>query len=98
MGIMNLGLQPSFDETFNVVTADGIAVGVPSVTSSSIEWTPERWWSHIPEDPSDIMKTAMYLLQDPFVVDEGRDCLIKYVKHGLRLWKKYLVKNDENQS
>lgn len=98
MGLMNLGLQPSFDETFNVVTADGIAVGVPSVTSSSIEWTPRQWWSNTPEDPTDIMKTALYLLQDSFSVDEGRENLKQYVKNGLRLWKKYLVKNDENQS
>ena len=37
---MHLLLQPSYTESFNVVTADGIAEGVPSVVSDAIEWAP----------------------------------------------------------
>ena len=40
---MHLLLQPSYTETFNVVTADGIAEGVASVVSDAIEWAPENW-------------------------------------------------------
>ena len=37
---MHLLLQPSYTESFNVVTADGAAEGVPSVVSNAIEWAP----------------------------------------------------------
>ncbi len=86
---MHLLLQPSFDETFNVVTADGIAEGVPSVTSSAIEWTPRRWWA-TPEDPSDIAKVGLYLITDKYAADDGRRALSKYAHDGLENWRNYL--------
>jgi len=89
-GNMHLLLQPSFDETFNVVTADGIAMGVASVTSPSIEWTPKRWQAE-PCDPSDLVKVALYLLNDKFAVEEARGMLRKYVADGLDLWMSYLT-------
>ncbi len=86
---MHLLVQPSFDETFNVITADGIAEGVASITSSAIEWTPHRWWSDC-ENPSDIARVGLYLLNDPHAVENGRDSLRKYAKDGLNLWMDYL--------
>ena len=40
---MHLLMQPSYTESFNVVTADGIAEDVPSVVSDAIEWAPDSW-------------------------------------------------------
>ena len=40
---MHLLLQPSYTESFNVVTADGVAEGVPSVVSAAIDWAPRSW-------------------------------------------------------
>src|SRR6185312_13838652 len=37
VGNMHLLMQPSYTESFNMVTADGIAEGVPSVVSSAID-------------------------------------------------------------
>jgi glycosyltransferase involved in cell wall biosynthesis len=86
---MHLLLQPSFDETFNVVTADGIAMGVPSVVSSAIEWTPPDWQA-VSEDPTSLVKTGLYLLHDSHAVDDGRAALKQYVRAGLEQWKDYL--------
>ncbi len=87
---MHLLIQPSFDETFNVVTAVGIAEGVPSVTTSAIEWTPRNWWA-LPEDPSDIMNVGIGLLHGSAqAVHEGRVALEKYVTLGLHRWVQYL--------
>ena len=86
---MHLLLQPSFDETFNVVTADGIAAGVASVTSSSIEWTPEDWQAKC-EDPSSIAKVGYHLLHDRHAVEDGREALLQYVKVGVEYWKDFL--------
>jgi hypothetical protein len=86
---MHLLYQPSFDETFNVVTADGIAEGVASVTTSSIEWTPRQWWCD-PCDPGDATKVALHLLHDPYAVEDGRRSLRDYTANGLQRWKDYL--------
>jgi hypothetical protein len=87
---MHLLLQPSFSETFNVVTADGIAEGVPSVTSECIEWTPRRWQAAT-DDPHDLVKVAIYLLNDPRAVEDGRRMLADYVAAGTRRWLDYLL-------
>jgi len=87
---MHLLIQPSFDETFNVVTADGIAEGVPSVTNSAIEWTPTSWWARC-EDPSDIMRIGIGLLHAPaHAVAEARVGLKKYVQLGTHRWLEWL--------
>ncbi len=87
---MHILFQPSFDETFNVVTADGIAEGVPSVTDSSIEWTPQSWWCH-PEDPGSLVNVAMHLLNDHNAVFEARTQLQQYVTSGVGRWLDYLL-------
>lgn len=90
-GNMHLLIQPSFDETFNVCTADGIAEGVPSVTTSALEWTPSSWWAE-PEDPSDIMRVGMGLLHNPaHAVEAGRTSLSRYVAVGLHRWIDFLT-------
>jgi hypothetical protein len=40
---MHLLLQPSYTESFNMITADGVAEGVPSVVSHAIDWTTDQW-------------------------------------------------------
>jgi hypothetical protein len=86
---MHLLYQPSFDETFNVVTADGIAEGVASVTTSAIEWSPRSWWAD-PCDPNDLTKVALQLLHDPHAVEDGRRALTDFTSAGLERWKDYL--------
>ena len=90
---MDILFQPSFDETFNVVTADGIAEGIPSVTTSAIEWTPESWWCQ-PEDPQSIVQVAMTLLQDSHSIYTARQKLTDFVAHGVRLWLNYLTRKE----
>src|SRR6185437_16742570 len=43
VGTMDLCLQLSQSETFNIVTADAAAEGVPSVVSEVIDWVPQSW-------------------------------------------------------
>lgn len=87
---MHILFQPSFDETFNVCTADGIAEGVPSVTTSALEWTPRAWWA-VPEDPASIMSVGIGLLHNPsHAVEEGRTALTKYAANGLQRWLDFL--------
>lgn len=92
---MHLLLQPSFDETFNVVTADGIAEGVPSVTTSAIEWTPESWWARA-EDPGSIVRIGLGLLHAPaHAIAEARTALKHYVGTGLARWNAFMCGRDQ---
>ena len=87
---MDLLFSPSFDETFCVVAADGIAEGVPSVTTPALEWTPSNWWCE-PWDPSSVVRVAMGLLHDRNTVHDARQKLIKFVNNGVHDWIHYLT-------
>lgn len=91
---MNVLFSPSFDETFNVVTADGIAEGVPSVVGESIEWVPKFWMAEV-FDPEDIARIATALIYDPRdAVEEARTKLREFVKDGVRKWISFLTKTQ----
>jgi hypothetical protein len=49
-GEMDIGLQVSYTETFNIVTADLISEGVPVVTSSEVLWVADKYQA----DPNDV--------------------------------------------
>jgi hypothetical protein len=86
---MNLLFQPSYTETFNNVTADGVVEGVPSVVSNVIEWCPKSWMAN-PDDLGEVAGTAIRLLNDHDAAQDGYNHLREYVKHGLGIWKSFL--------
>ena len=89
---MDLLISPSFDETFNVVTGDGIAEGVPSVVGNSIEWVPRSWQTIEPFDPENVAAIGLGLLHNrAAAVHDGRRALENYVHAGVRRWLDYLV-------
>ncbi len=87
---MNLLLQPSFTESFNMVTADGVAEGVPSVVSDAIEWVPIHWQA-CADNALDIANKGIALLQDPQAAYEGKEALIKHNQAGEESWLKYFL-------
>jgi hypothetical protein len=86
---MHLLLQPSYTETFNVVTADGIAEGVPSVVSDAIEWAPDNWKARV-DDVDHIARTGVRLLRDKSAPRKGLRALVGYNKRALRAWRDLL--------
>jgi glycosyltransferase involved in cell wall biosynthesis len=85
---MNLLLQPSSTESFNMVTADGIAEGVPSVVSEAIDWAPEHWKANA-DEVFDISRVGISLLRDPHAYREGWDALAEFVEQGLISWRRF---------
>jgi hypothetical protein len=86
---MHVMLQPSFSETFNIVTADGAAEGIPSVVSHAIEWAPDKWKAN-PESTVDVAWTGRALLYDQLA---GRDALTALQRNnvqGIAAWKHFL--------
>lgn len=86
---MHLLLQPSFTESFNVVTADGVAEGVPSVVSDVIEWAPD-WWKVPPDDVNGIARAGRALLTDTHTGVDGLGALQRHNADGVAAWNAYL--------
>lgn len=87
---MHLLLQPSYTESFNMVTADGVAEGVPSVVSDAIDWAPAHWRAHV-DDSCDVARVARQLLHDAHAASEGLRALKAHVAAGLSAWKAALA-------
>jgi glycosyltransferase involved in cell wall biosynthesis len=89
---MDLLLYASFDEAFGMIPADGLAVGVPSVTSGALEWTPHTWQAPNVWDPASLTIIGLALLHGRLsAVQSGREALANYVKLGIERWKDFLV-------
>jgi hypothetical protein len=86
---MHLLLQPSYTESFNMVTADGVAEGVPSVVSHAIDWVPEHWKAMM-DDVLDIARVGRYLLTDPYGPQEGLAALKSHNADGLKAWRSFV--------
>jgi hypothetical protein len=89
-GRMHLMLQPSYTESFNMVTADGIAEGVGSVVSDAIDWVP-RYWQACADTVLDIARVGRQLLRDPYAAADGYRALQAYNRAGLVAWRAHLA-------
>ncbi len=87
---MHLLLQPSYTETFNVVTADGVAEGVPSVVSDAIEWAPDYWKAKV-DDVHHIATVGQKLLRDKRASKRGLKALRSYNQRAMRAWEQFLA-------
>ncbi|MGA2589539.1 MAG: hypothetical protein ABSH32_06470 [Bryobacteraceae bacterium] len=90
VGRMHLMLQPSYTESFNMVTADGVAEGVASVVSSAIDWAP-KYWQACSDTVLDIARVGRQLLRDPHAPADGYRALQGYNRAGLDAWRAYLA-------
>lgn len=89
---MDLCIQVSYTETFNLVTADAAAEAIPSVVSSAIEWTPRHWRADV-DSSDDVARVGDHLLASPHEGERGFRALEEYVREGLRDWLSYLDSN-----
>lgn len=87
---MDLGLQVSFSETFNIVGADLISQGVPLIGSSEIPWSCDLFNA----DPVDSDKIATALERayhfPKFNVWMNSHNLTKYTDETRKVWLNYL--------
>jgi hypothetical protein len=87
---MDLVMQLSHTETFNVVTADAVAEGVPCCVSPAIEWVPPHWQVD-PDRVEDAARVAGQLLSSVDAAEEGLRALSRYVSEGSKTWGAFLV-------
>ena len=86
---MHLLMQPSYTESFNMVTADGIAEGIPSVVSDAIDWAPEHWKA-FSDDVGDMARIGRSLLSDRYASEDGLIALKRHNTDGLASWVSFL--------
>jgi len=86
---MHLLLQPSYTESFNVVTADGVAEGVPSVVSDAITWAPASWKAPV-DDAGQMALVGEKLLKSRWAVRRGLAALRDHNRRGLAIWREFL--------
>jgi len=88
IGEMDLLIQVSYTESFNLITADGILMGVPSVVSPVIWWAPDEWKAD-PDDTMNVAETGIKLLTTPQNY-LGYSALEKNNKKSLKYWLEFL--------
>lgn len=92
VGSMNILMQPSYSESFNIVTADGCAEGIPSVVSDAIQWAPKSWVADV-DDASDIARVGCGILNDPMAATTGFNALKRHNASSKEAWLQYLLFN-----
>lgn len=96
VGQMDLLLQPSYTESFNMVTADGILMGVPSVVSPAIDWAPYSWMADS-DNATEIAKKGVELLRSGNN-GEGKKALILHNLQAWQQWQSYLTQSPVVES
>ena len=86
---MHLLLQPSYTESFNNVTADGVTQGVASVVGFPISWVPDAWRA-CPDDAREVAQAGVRLLGDQEAVAEGHRHLVAHNDKAAELWRGWL--------
>lgn len=87
---MDLCIQVSMTETFNITSADAVAEGVPSVVSPSIEWAP-NYWKADPDRLEDIVRIGGALLASTDGAEDGLLALKSFLKDATDRWLDYLA-------
>jgi hypothetical protein len=85
---MDIGLQASLSESFNIVAADFVSRGIPIIVSNEIDWLPSHFWCK-PTDSDDIERTMENVLFGfGFLSKAGfaLRSLIQYNKKAERIW------------
>lgn len=86
---MDIGLQVSISETFNIVAADLITQGIPIVTSAEIPWA-SNYFNADPVDSLNIKNCIHKAYSTPkFNVALNRFYLNRYTNNTKSIWKTY---------
>jgi hypothetical protein len=86
---MDIGLQVSFSETFNIVGADLISQGIPLVGSNEIPWAVNAWTAD-PTNSEDIAAKLALAYKWPWLnVKTNQWSLTHYTNETTRVWTKY---------
>lgn len=87
---MDLGMQVSFTETFNIITADFVSQGVPMVVSKEVNWMPDIAKAEVTSVKSIVGVIDEALFNKRYFINASLIALDDYNKHALRNWQKII--------
>jgi hypothetical protein len=89
---MDIGMQVSFSETFNIVAADLTSQGVPVVSSNELPWI-NCIYAAKPTDSHKIYKSLLLTHWSPKLNYKSNQYLLKrYTNKSKKIWLKYFKK------
>ena len=92
---MDVGLQVSFSESFNIVAADFVNNHIPVVVSKEISWIDDKF--HVdPSSVNDIVDKLFLALS--YTSDHSKVNLETYNDISLEHWLNFINENNENTS
>lgn len=90
VGEMDLGMQLSFNESFNIISADFCLKGIPIIVSDAIDWMPKESRASV-DKMDDILSKMNYALRKKHrVVRDNISALDKHNTISLRSWNEFL--------
>ena len=93
-GKMDIGMQVSFSETFNIVGADIISQGVPLVGSKEIPWI-DDYYSASANETEEIFNALIKTHNTPEInVINNTNLLSIYTNNSSKIWEKYFLYNE----
>ena len=88
---MDIGMQVSFSETFNIVGADLISQGVPLVGSKEIPWI-DNWFCARATETEEIYGALLLTHQTPELnVIKNQELLTTYTSKTRKIWEDYFL-------
>jgi hypothetical protein len=93
-GSMDMGMQVSFSETFNIVAADMLTRGVPIVVSPEVPWTIAGTAN--PTETNSMVKALINAYNHPYInVKVNMFGLNRYVSRTKHAWRHEFMKERE---
>jgi hypothetical protein len=90
---MNIGMQVSLTETFNIVAADFVYNNIPFIGSESILWLPERFQVKDPNSTDEILEKLNYVDSwfGWWFKNSAVKSLNRYNKEAKKVWDNFIL-------
>lgn len=92
LGDMDIGMQVSFSETFNIVSADMVVTNLPIVVSDEISWADSKSFAN-PNDIDSItqkLSSVTHWLRRSNLLNSNRKGLKQYCERSKQIWRQFL--------
>lgn len=90
---MDVVMQVSNSETFNIVAADAVSVGTPVIGSDELPWLPTKYHAD-PNNVQSIIRELEFALEDlntPYITQHQTKALKQYTNETKELWISFIM-------
>lgn len=91
---MDICLQVSFSETFNITTSDAVSQGIPVVVSDEVDWVSSLFKAKTGDTSDIVSKMGLAITLGKFGSYLNFRGLINYNRDSVKMWLHYLKKHS----